>query len=156
MRKIDLFFAEYRQSHQHQMNKLIHWLCTPLIFWTVLGFISLIPTPTHRLYFEYMSPASLVAILLITLFYARLSLQISLIMFILMLIMEYAIHMINMGNQKYSWIIYLSVFSSALTFQWLGHAIEGKKHSLLKSPRYLLIGSIWFLGFIFKKIGIRY
>jgi uncharacterized membrane protein YGL010W len=43
MRKIDQLFAEYAESHQNQTNKLIHWICVPLIFFTIVGFISLIP-----------------------------------------------------------------------------------------------------------------
>lgn len=43
MRKIDQLFAEYAESHQNQTNKFIHWICVPLIFFTIVGFISLIP-----------------------------------------------------------------------------------------------------------------
>jgi hypothetical protein len=45
MRKIDQLFAEYAESHQNKTNKLIHWICVPLIFFTIVGFISLIPAP---------------------------------------------------------------------------------------------------------------
>ena len=45
MRKIDQLFAEYAEHHQNQTNKFIHWICVPLIFFTIVGFISLIPAP---------------------------------------------------------------------------------------------------------------
>jgi uncharacterized membrane protein YGL010W len=49
MRKIDQLFAEYAESHQNKTNKLIHWICVPLIFFTIVGFISLIPALTKTL-----------------------------------------------------------------------------------------------------------
>ena len=40
----DQWFAEYGESHQDHANELIHWICVPLIFFSVLGFIWEIPT----------------------------------------------------------------------------------------------------------------
>ena len=55
-----------------------------------------------------------------------------------------------------SWIIYLSIFVITWIFQFIGHKIEGKKPSFLKDLQFLLIGPIWLLHFILKKIGIPY
>ncbi|HCR75720.1 MAG TPA: hypothetical protein DIW37_04815, partial [Chryseobacterium sp.] len=41
-------------------------------------------------------------------------------------------------------------------FQFVGHKIEGKKPSFLKDLQFLLVGPIWLLSFILKKLGIRY
>ncbi|MFW2137330.1 Mpo1-like protein [Soonwooa sp.] len=32
MRTIDQFFAKYGESHKNPTNKVIHWICVPLIF----------------------------------------------------------------------------------------------------------------------------
>jgi uncharacterized membrane protein YGL010W len=74
MRKIDLLFAEYAESHRNSTNKLIHWICVPLIFWTILGFISLIPSKSIGFrYIGEISYISFAAIALVTIFYTRLS-----------------------------------------------------------------------------------
>lgn len=74
MRKIDQLFAEYAESHQNHTNKAIHWICVPLIFWSILGFVSLIPAPHFFMrYFGAISLVSLGALLLVTIFYFRLS-----------------------------------------------------------------------------------
>ena len=63
MRKIDQLFAEYAASHQNHTNKTIHWICVPLIFWSILGFISLIPAPHFFVrYFGAISVVSLLAL----------------------------------------------------------------------------------------------
>lgn len=157
MRKIDLFFAEYGESHKNATNKLIHWICVPLIFWTILGFVSLIPSPHFcASHFGCISIVSIIAIVLVTLFYLRLSLLISFIMIFVMLLMEHFAYAVNIHFEKNSWIVYLSIFIITWILQFVGHKIEGKKPSFLKDLQFLLIGPIWLLSFILKKSGIRY
>ena len=157
MRKIDLLFAEYAQSHQNETNKLIHWICVPLIFWAILGFFSLIPAPHFFLkYFGAISIASLVAIFLVSVFYFRLSWRIALIMVVIMLLFEHFIYFINITFGSKSWIIYLAVFVLSWIGQFYGHKIEGKKPSFLKDLQFLLVGPIWLLHFILKKFHLKY
>ncbi|MDR3024790.1 Mpo1-like protein [Chryseobacterium sp.] len=157
MRKVDLLFAEYSKSHRNATNKFIHWICVPLIFWTILGFASLIPSPHFcASYFGCVSIISCIVIVLITLFYIRLSLLIAILMAVIMLIMEHFIYLANISFGKQSWTVFLSVFVITWIFQLIGHKIEGQKPSFLKDLQFLLIGPIWLLGFILKKTGIRY
>lgn len=157
MRKVDLLFAEYSKSHRNATNKFIHWICVPLIFCSILGFISLIPSPHFCLsYFGCISIISIITIILISLFYVRLSLLIGIVMLIIMSLTEHLIYLININFGKQSWTVYLSVFIVTWIFQFIGHKIEGKKPSFLKDLQFLLIGPIWLLGFILKKTGIRY
>ncbi|PTT76366.1 MULTISPECIES: DUF962 domain-containing protein [unclassified Chryseobacterium] len=157
MRKIDLLFAEYAESHRNSTNKLIHWICVPLIFWTILGFISLIPSKSIGFrYIGEISYVSFAVITLVTVFYTRLSFLIGFIMFFVMILMESFAYGINIRFEEKSWMVYLAVFVITWIFQFVGHKIEGKKPSFLKDLQFLLIGPIWLLSFILKKLGIRY
>lgn len=93
---------------------------------------------------------------LVTIFYIRLSVLISIVMLIIMVIMESFAYGINIRFKENSWIVYLSVFIVTWILQFVGHKIEGKKPSFLKDLQFLLVGPIWLLSFILKKIGIRY
>ncbi|MET3037045.1 Mpo1-like protein [Chryseobacterium sp. NRRL B-14859] len=155
MRKVDLLFAEYSKSHRNATNKFIHWICVPLIFWTILGFVSLIPAPHLCIsYFGCISIVSIVTVIVITLFYIRLSLLIGAIMLFIMSLMEHTIYLANIDFGRQSWSIYLFIFIITWIFQFIGHKIEGKKPS--QDVQFLLIGPIWLLSFILKKSGIRY
>ncbi|SIT05466.1 Uncharacterized membrane protein YGL010W [Chryseobacterium ureilyticum] len=157
MRKVDLLFAEYSKSHRNATNKFIHWICVPLIFCSILGFISLIPAPHFCMpHAGCISIISIITVILISLFYVRLSLLIGIVMFFIMLIAEHFIYLTNISLGKQSWIVYLGIFVITWIFQFIGHKIEGKKPSFLKDLQFLLIGPIWLLGFILKKTGIRY
>ena len=39
MRTVDQLFERYGGYHRHPVNKAIHWVCVPLIVWSVLGMI---------------------------------------------------------------------------------------------------------------------
>ena len=157
MRKIDQLFSEYAESHQNHTNKMIHWICVPLIFWSILGFISLIPAPHFFLkYFGAMSLVSLAAVLLVTLFYLKLSWRIALIMVVIMLLFQHFIYFVNITFEQKSWLVFLAVFILSWIGQFYGHKIEGKKPSFLKDLQFLLVGPIWLLSFIMKKFGLKY
>ena len=157
MRKVDLLFAEYSKSHRNAINKCIHWICVPLIFWTILGFVSLIPSPPFcNSYFGCISMVSLISMVLITLFYVRLSLLIGVVMIAIMVLMEHFIYQVNITMGKQSWILYLAVFVVTWIFQLIGHKIEGKKPTLVKDVQFVLVGPIWLLTYILKKTGVKY
>ncbi|MEO5976378.1 MAG: Mpo1-like protein [Chryseolinea sp.] len=44
MRKVDLLFLEYSESHQDSTNKVIHWICVPMIFCSIVGLLASIPS----------------------------------------------------------------------------------------------------------------
>ena len=52
--------------------------------------------------------------------------------------------------------ICVAIFVVAWTGQFIGHKIEGKKPSFFKDIQFLLIGPIWLLSDLYKRLGIRY
>ncbi|WP_124642462.1 MULTISPECIES: DUF962 domain-containing protein [Amniculibacterium] len=146
MRKIDILFSEYGKSHKNKINKAIHWVCVPLIFWSILGFISLIPTPHIFIQFMgYISVASLVSVLLVSIYYLLLNWKMAIIMFFVMMVFEKFVYETNIFFERKSWLIFVSVFVITWIFQFVGHKIEGKKPSFLKDIQFLLIGPIWLI-----------
>lgn len=77
-------------------------------------------------------------------------------MIFVMLLMEHLAYTVNIHIGGKSWMIYLALFIITWILQFVGHKIEGKKPSFLKDLQFLLIGPIWLLSFILKKLGIRY
>lgn len=156
MKKVDLLFNEYAESHQNASNKLIHWFCVPLIFFSILGLVSFFPSPRLcSAEFLCVSLVSLAAVILVLIFYVRLSWKIALIMGFLIFFMELLVAYVNRFT-PYSWLIFFLVFTIFWLGQFYGHRIEGKKPSFLKDLQFLLIGPIWLLSFILKKINLKY
>ncbi len=142
------WFDEYSQSHQNPTNKLIHWICVPSIFFSIVCLLSLVPVA---------GILNLAGILMIfaTVFYARLSpkLAVGILLFYVVCFMA-AVQLNHLSIAL--WKIAIGIFVIAWLGQFYGHKIEGKKPSFLKDLQFLLIGPAWLLGFIYKRFGIKY
>ena len=54
------------------------------------------------------------------------------------------------------WSIALTIFVGAWIGQFIGHKLEGKKPSFFNDLQFLMIGPAWLMGFIYRKLNIKY
>ncbi len=160
MKSIHDWFNEYGESHQNEKNKTVHFICVPLIFFSLLGLLSAIPSfSLYKLLPEALSGFAHFGTFLVLfglLFYARLSVAITIGMFVFSVICLTLISVINSMNMAPVWMISLIIFIAAWVAQFYGHKIEGKKPSFRQDLKFLLIGPAWIMGFIYRKWGINY
>jgi uncharacterized membrane protein YGL010W len=152
MKTLDQWLSEYGESHQNPTNKLVHWFCVPVIYWTVIALLWGIALPFSIAGFE-MNVAIIVS-MLIVIYYATLSLPLS---FGMMLYTAACLLLSSFLDQNVPfplWGIALIVFILAWIAQFWGHNIEGKKPSFLKDLQFLMIGPAWVMSFLFRKVGI--
>lgn len=161
-RLVDVYFEKYSESHQNSTNKMIHWICVPLIVFSLFGLIWAIPFPHLDFlgrYNGYVNFASFLIAFAIY-YYYRLSPVLSYLMLLLMMFFSAGIvsleKMHNHSGWPQMWEVCLGIFVISWIGQFIGHKIEGKKPSFLDDLRFLLIGPIWLLHFLLKKAGIRY
>jgi uncharacterized membrane protein YGL010W len=156
MRRIEQLLDEYGQSHQNDLNKRIHWICVPLIMFSLLGLLLSIPFPVEKGLF---SNWTVVVLALALLYYLSLSFS----MFIgfvvaggLMLLGNWWLY--EWTGQSSSMMVAISfmIFVLAWIGQFYGHKVEGKKPSFFKDVQFLLIGPAWLLHFLYRKWGISY
>jgi len=158
MRKIDQLLAEYGESHQNMTNKTIHWICVPLIFFSVTGLISSIPAGLVQSFLGAGNPYAnwgTIALLLAIVYYVSLSITLTLGMAAFglgCLVLDQNIA--QSGTPL--WLVSVVIFVIAWIGQFYGHKIEGKKPSFLKDLQFLLIGPAWLMHFIYKRLGIPY
>lgn len=159
MRKIDQLLSEYGESHKNETNKAIHWLCVPLIFFSIVGLIASIPAaPVQRVLGDgnpYANWAGVVLILVIV-YYVSLSISLSVGMMLFGALCLFVAHFIDQGTVAPLWLVSVILFVFAWVVQFYGHKIEGKKPSFLKDIQFLLIGPAWLMHFIYKRLGIPY
>ncbi len=151
MKTIQSLLDEYGESHQNRTNKIIHWICVPLIFFSITGLlysvslgvvISNIPlTLAH------------IALLLVLLYYMMLSPTLSIGMLVFTLCCLTVCNALTMIGARL-WMVSLWIFVLAWIGQFIGHHIEGKKPSFLKDVQFLLIGPAWLMSFVFRRLGM--
>lgn len=161
-RPIDAYFDKYAESHQNHTNEFIHWICVPLIVFSLFGLVWAIPFPQLEFlgrYNGYVNWASFLIAFSIY-YYYRLSPILSYAMLLMIMIFSAGIvgleKLHNLNGWPPMWQVGLIIFVIAWIGQFIGHKIEGKKPSFLDDIKFLLIGPIWLLHFLFKKAGIRY
>ena len=156
-RNIHQWISSYGESHQNPTNKKIHWICVPLIMFTLLGLLSLVNFNISLTEHTYNINLSYILIIFALFFYLRLSILISIGMFLIsavQLVIIYYLEQILLDPILL--YIYVGVFIVAWIGQFVGHKIEGKKPSFFEDLQFLLIGPAWLLSFIYNKIGIKY
>ena len=155
MKAVDRWFSEYGESHQNPTNKAIHWICVPAITACVIALFWDLPRPEWMRQFGWLNWGTVVVIASL-LYYLRLSVTLA-------LGMSLATGLIITGIIAYEQLhltpvyqLALGVFVLAWIGQFIGHSIEGKKPSFFKDIQFLLIGPIWLMGFIYRRLGIPY
>lgn len=146
MRTFGMWMAQYGISHQNRTNIIIHKFCVPLIMWSVMGMLWVIPTPS------FMSQYSINFTTLVSLgamaFYFKLSKKYFFFMIPVFGVMYYAAHIVHQGGNLLK--ISIGVFVISWIFQFIGHKIEGKKPSFIEDLAFLLIGPLWVTKAIFR------
>ena len=132
-RNIFDWLNEYSKYHQNTTNKLIHWVCVPLIMLSLFGLISLL---NYNLQFDsgnYQINFLNIFIFVTLLFYFKLSKSLALGMFIFSLFLIYIINIINAFNltNQDLFKLYMFIFIVSWIGQFIGHKIEGKKPAFL-------------------------
>lgn len=158
MRKIDALLSEYGESHQNETNKAIHWICVPLIFFSVVGLIASIPSGFVQRVLGDSPYANwaLVVLVLVMIYYVSLSVPLGFGMFLFTLVCLYLVRLIQVADIAPLWMVSLIIFIVAWIGQFYGHKVEGKKPSFLKDIQFLLIGPAWLMHFIYRKLRIQY
>ncbi|MEP6997761.1 MAG: Mpo1-like protein [Betaproteobacteria bacterium] len=141
MRRVDRLFERYAQFHRDPVNKAMHWVCVPLIVWSVLGML------------WAASPiAACAAIAAATWFYLRLSVPLAFGMLAILATMVWTVTLL--GDRVL--LVSLITFAVAWIGQFIGHGIEGKKPAFVDDLRSFLVAPAWLLGDLYRRLGLRY
>lgn len=149
------WFAEYSSSHQHPINKAIHWFCVPGIFLVIVGLLWAIPVPAWMAVGEWSNWATLSAIAVVVFYWllsARLAIGLTLFTLACLMIVDWyeALQFAPL------WASSLVLFVLLWIGQFIGHYIEGKKPSFFQDIQFLLIGPAWLMGFVYRRLGLKY
>ncbi|EDM34048.1 hypothetical protein PBAL39_07090 [Pedobacter sp. BAL39] len=160
-REIDVLLDQYGESHQNSTNKLIHWICVPLIVFSLLGLVWAIPFPQLEFLGAYNGFVNWASFLIAfaVYYYYRLSAVMSYFMLLFVFAASYGIVQLEYWQAAGGpalWLTCLVIFVLAWVGQFIGHKVEGKKPSFLDDVKFLLIGPLWLLRFICQKMKVKY
>lgn len=158
MKTVEQWFNEYDVSHRNETNKLIHWICVPLIFFSIIALFHSVRftfldayLPEGVLFFNNLSTVLIIGGLV---FYYRISKVIFLCMFFASGVCLTGTHFIE--RMEFHTTVSLGIFIAAWVGQFFGHNIEGAKPSFLKDLQFLFVGPAWCIAFLLRKWGVKY
>ena len=141
VRKIDELFDRYGESHRNPANKAIHWVCVPLITWSLVALL-----------WSWTPIAAYALIALAVAFYAWLSPAIAVGMLGVSAVLVYPLTLLG----AHALVAAAVVFVLAWIGQFIGHMIEGRKPSFFEDVKFMLVGPAWLLGHVYRRVGIPY
>jgi len=156
VREIDRLLDEYGESHENRLNKIIHWICVPVIVWTVVALVWSIPFPWDIGFGIVAVNWAVIALVLAQIYYFSLSRRLGMGLLLYNLGMLWLTAIIEQASPWPLWQVALLVFVLAWIGQFIGHIFEGKRPSFFKDVQFLLIGPAWLMSFVYRKIGYRY
>ena len=141
-RPIDSLLATYAESHRNPRNELIHFICVPAIVFALLGMLWSVQ-PWLALLVGFLSMP----------YYIKLSVPFAAGMLLMSAAM---LGLLAAVPAAQVFTLSLTIFVVAWIGQFIGHKIEGKKPSFFDDLRFLLIGPLFVLGFLYRRLNIKY
>lgn len=155
MKTVDAWLSEYGESHQNPANKTLHWICVPIIVVSLIGLLWSLPVPEWMGNVSPLANWGTLVLVLAVLYYLRMSpsLAIGMLAFVIMV----TLCLVGLQNLPWPlWAVCLILFVVAWIGQFIGHHYEGKRPSFFKDLQFLMIGPLWLLSFVYRKLRIPY
>jgi len=155
MRTATQWLEDYGDSHQNQANKALHWICVPVIAWCVLGLLWSLPFPGGLRAEHPAANWASIAVVATVIYYGMLSFPLTVGVLPLMLASLWSFDRLEQVSSVPVWSICIILFVIAWIGQFIGHGIEGKRPSFFKDVQFLMIGPLWLLADVYRRLGIR-
>lgn len=156
MQSMQVWLDEYANEHQNPINKQFHWVCVPLIVWSLLAILWSLPFPgTYKLAGMPVNWA-IVTVMVATIYYFILSPRLAIGLLIFNVLLLFSCFSLISIVPWALWKIAVIVFVIAWVGQFIGHHIEGKRPAFFKDIQFLMIGPAWVIAYVYRTLSIRY
>ena len=156
MRSLAQFLSDYGDSHQNPINQWVHFICVPVIFFSSLGLLWLVPIGSwlglSAEVARWVNGGTLLAVVA-AVFYLRLGLGVFALMAGWFLLSLWGVLALEASALSLGWTS-LILWVAAWAVQVWGHKVEGKKPSFVDDLVFLLVGPVFVSVEIGAKLGL--
>ena len=154
MRATEELLGEYGESHRNPFNKAVHWICVPAIMFSVLGLLWSIAVPAPLASVPFLNWAVVVAALAM-IYYLLVSVRLAGGILLITAAMFGLLAWLERSGASV-WLWSLAIFVLAWIAQFYGHHVEGKRPSFFKDVQFLLIGPLWLVAHVYRRLDLHY
>ncbi|MBN8225686.1 MAG: DUF962 domain-containing protein [Xanthomonadales bacterium] len=153
-RPLDRYFAGYAEYYRHPLNQAIGGVAVPAMAWSAVALLWCIPV------FGTLAKTGIWAALAMFFawsYYYRLSRPLGLGMLAVFFVFGCLCRLFEMrlGLAALLWTA-AAVFAIGGIAQFVGYRIEGRRPAFLGDLRYLLVGPLWVLARVYRRMGWKY
>lgn len=155
MQTAQIWLQHYAAHHQHRVNRLLHAVSIPVLVVGLTGLLWSLPVPDA---FPSISPAlnwGTTFLLAAVVYYFIMSIPLALGMLPFVLLVTGILGWLDALTPPL-WQICLALFLGACSLQMIGHMIETGRSHLARDLQYLMIGPVWLLAGIYRRLGVPY
>ncbi len=155
-RPVDVVLDEYNSFHTQPTNRLINYICIPLVSFGILAFVWSIPFPHFDFLGKYNGFINWASFLVagIIYYYLRLSPLMSYAILFVLAIFSYLI--VSLEKSFVLAQIGLVLFVVGNIGQLIGYRKEGKRPVFAQDLKFMAIAPMWLLSLLLKKLNLRY
>ncbi|TSD66066.1 hypothetical protein FFF34_001305 [Inquilinus sp. KBS0705] len=161
LRPIEVYFKRLDDTHQNPTNRLLAWLCVPLLVFGLFGIAWGLPFPNlqfmgpYNVYFNWASFFIAFAVY----FYLKLSPLLSYFFLFVLMVFSYGVMRLAGWQQAGGiplWILSCLITLFALGGLYIGSQMEAKRQSLKTTAELVLVSPLWVLYTALKRFKIKY
>lgn len=155
MRTVDQWLDDYGVSHQHPTNKLLHWICVPIIVVSLIGMLWSLPVPQALRDASPLINWGTLVLAAGVVYYLAMSWSLALGMALFVGLVVLCVLWLEQLPWPL-WALCVSLFVLAWIGQFIGHHVEGRRPSFFKDVQFLMIGPLWLMSFVYRKLRIPF
>jgi uncharacterized membrane protein YGL010W len=155
VRPADEWLIKYGRHHNHNANRLIHSVTIPFVVMSLVGLLWSLPVPEA---FDAARPVlnwGTIFLMAAIVYYFIMSISLAFGVIPLLALIIFGIDWLQQLNEPL-WFSSAAILSIAWVVQRIGHQIEGRQPPLIEDIQTTMIGPVWLLANLYKRLGIPY
>ncbi|MGI9260078.1 MAG: DUF962 domain-containing protein [Gammaproteobacteria bacterium] len=155
MRPVDEWLRLYDRHHADGAKQLLHWLMIPFIVTSVVGLLWALPVPTT---FSDATPVlnwGTIFLMAAIVYYFILSISLAFGALPLIALVVWAV----MWLERLQYPLWMSC-TALLVTAWMGQRIShrgpGDRPSLIGDLQYVMLGPVWLVAALYRRLGIPF
>jgi len=154
MRPVNVLLDAYAADHQNPANRVLHTICVPIIVIALIGLLRSLPVPAPAPRGSVLVNWATLSAALALAWYLRLSVALAAGMAVALLLALGATVLLARLPMPL-WASSAGLFAAGWAGQFIGHGLEGRRPSFLRDLRFLLVGPLWVLDGLYRRLGFR-
>ena len=156
MRNIDRLLHDYGKDHPSPADRLLHWVCVPVIAWAIVALLWSIPFPWRIGRGIVPLNWAVLGVLAVQVYYFRLSRRLGSGLMLFNLALLWLTASVEARSAVPLWQAGATAFAAGWAGYLLGCRLGNKRVTLALAMQFVLVSPMWLVSLIFARLGFAH